>query len=316
MLVTIIGVVHSLRMEFVKEYYASRGYEVENIMIEPDSVQSFFNQLSVSKKIRKSVAQMNPDIVYCEAVFDLLIKELGVLKKKNNNIKLIFDVDSYSTSLHQKHLNQANTLFCSCELYKGYIHGAHVLYPTNGQNCLVSSPELKADELSFCVMHQKNLDMNLMVTFLRECSTKRKCVLHILGNWKQKEAFIQNVLNVGVNVVDHKELTSQSSRQEVFDQCHYGLNLRNSNKIDFECLEYMCGQLPIINSVTSDLESLCELWDIGMNINDKNYKVIAKRVCEETLVEQFEKRKHIRNLYNTYFTRKKFFEVLEEGGNV
>ena len=127
MLVTIIGVVHSLRMEFVKEYYASRGYEVENITIEPDSVQSFFNQLSVSKKIRKSVAQMNPDIVYCEAVFDLLIKELGVLKKKNNNIKLIFDVDSYSTSLHQKHLNQANTLFCSCESYRGYIHGAYVL---------------------------------------------------------------------------------------------------------------------------------------------------------------------------------------------
>ena len=94
------------------------------------------------------------------------------------------------------------------------------------------------------------------------------------------------------------------------------MNLRNSNKIDFECLEYICGQLPIINSVATDLESLCELWDIGMNINDKNYKVIAKHVCEETLVEQFEKRKHIRNLYNTYFTKKKFFEVLEEGGNV
>lgn len=34
MLVTIISVVHSLRMDFIREYYTSRGYEVENITLE------------------------------------------------------------------------------------------------------------------------------------------------------------------------------------------------------------------------------------------------------------------------------------------
>lgn len=34
MLVTIISAVHSLRMDFIKEYYTSRGYEVENITLE------------------------------------------------------------------------------------------------------------------------------------------------------------------------------------------------------------------------------------------------------------------------------------------
>lgn len=104
MLVTIISAVHSLRMQFVKEYFTSKGYEVEHMTVQPDSMHSFFNQLDVSKKIRKSVAQMNPDIVYCEALFDLLIKEIGVLKKKNNNMKLIFDVDTYTKSLHQKNI--------------------------------------------------------------------------------------------------------------------------------------------------------------------------------------------------------------------
>ena len=102
MLVTIISAVHSLRMDFIKEYYASRGYEVKNITLEKKSVQSWFAQMNVTKKIRKTIENMKPDVVYCEALFDLLIKELGVLKRKNNNMKLIFDVCEYSDSLHQK----------------------------------------------------------------------------------------------------------------------------------------------------------------------------------------------------------------------
>ena len=79
MLVTIISAVHSLRMGFVKEYYTSRGYEVENITLDKNSIQSWFAQMNISKKIRKTVMDLNPDVVYCEALFDLLIKELGVL---------------------------------------------------------------------------------------------------------------------------------------------------------------------------------------------------------------------------------------------
>ena len=91
MLVTIISAVHSLRMGFVEEYYTSRGYEVENITLDTSSVSSLFTQFKISKKIRKTIENMKPDVVYCEALFDLLIKELGVLKRKNNNMKLIFD---------------------------------------------------------------------------------------------------------------------------------------------------------------------------------------------------------------------------------
>ena len=121
MLVTIISAVHSLRMDFIKEYYTSRGYEVENITLEKKSVQSWFAQMNVSKKIRKTVMDLNPDIVYCETLFDLLIKELGVLKRKNN-MKLIFDVCEYSDSLHQKYLSQADVLFCSNEALSAFIN--------------------------------------------------------------------------------------------------------------------------------------------------------------------------------------------------
>ena len=314
MLVTIISAVHSLRMDFIKEYYTSRGYEVENITLDKNSIQSWFAQMNISKKIRKTVMDLNPDIVYCEALFDLLIKELGVLKRKNNNMKLIFDVCEYSDSLHQKYLNQADIIFCSNELYRGYVHRSIVLYPTNGQSCLTTSPEIEEDELSFCIKRNKKMDVELIVSFLRECSLIKNCVLHIIGDWKKKESFIQEVLNVGVNVVDHKDLINQGQIQDVFDQCNYGLNVLKYDGINSEALDYMCGQISIINSVQGDLKHYCELWDIGKNIDIQNYKSVARIVCNENKTVQLKRRENIRNLYDTYFTEEKFFETLDKSG--
>ena len=96
-------------------------------------------------------------------------------------------------------------------------------------------------------------------------------MLHIIGDWKQKDSFIQDVLSVGANVVDHKELETQARMQEVFDQCQYALNMKKYDGLNKESLDYMCGQIPIINSVNGDLKNLCELWDIGMNIDNENY---------------------------------------------
>lgn len=313
MLVTIISAEHSLRSKWVREYFASKGDEVKVILVDKSSVHSFFARIDFSKQLRKSLDALNPKLIYCETTIDFLMRELKVYKNKNNNVKLIFDVcDDFNVD--QKYLNQADHILCASESCRGYIHGAQVLYPTNGQSCLNTSPELSKEELFFCLIGNENIDMNFCVSFLRECSILKKCTLHILGDWKLKESFIQSVLSVGVNVVDHKELDSQSTRQEVYDQCHYGLNLMDFEGINSESLEYMCGQIPIINSIEGDLSQFCKLWDIGKNIDAQNYKIVASNICAESLDVQLNRREHMRNLYKTYFTKDKFFETLDEIG--
>ena len=158
------------------------------------------------------------------------------------------------------------------------------------------------------------MDTDLIISFLRECSSIKKCVLHVIGDWKKKESFIQDVLNIGINVVDHKELVNQNQIQEVFDECNYGLNIIKYDGINSEALEYMCGQIPIINSVQGDLKQYCELWDIGKNIDHDNYKTVAKTICEDNKSIQLKRRENIHNLYNTYFTVEKFFETLDKTG--
>ena len=155
----------------------------------------------------------------------------------------------------------------------------------------------------------------MITAFLRECSIKKKCVLHIIGNGENKEHFIQEVLCVGVNVVDHKEVYDPVQKQEIFDQCNYGFNVMKPSVVvglTMKSLDYMCAGLPIINTIQGDTKDFCEEWNIGLNLNKGNIKEMANIVCLESMDVQLQRRKNIQNLYNTYFTTKHFNATLSE----
>ncbi len=44
------------------------------------------------KQLRKSLDALSPNLIYCDATIDFLMRELTVYKNKNNNVKLVFDV--------------------------------------------------------------------------------------------------------------------------------------------------------------------------------------------------------------------------------
>ena len=77
-------------------------------------------------------------------------------------------------------------------------------------------------------------------------------------------------------------------------------------------LDYMCAGLPIINTIQGDTKNFCEEWNIGFNINKGNIKEIASQICLESMDVQLQRRKNIQTLYNTYFTKKRFYEVLDK----
>ena len=114
MLITIISAEHSLRSKWVREYFASKGDEVKIISVNTSSVHSFFAKINFLKQLRKSLDALSPNLIYCDATIDFLMRELTVYKNKNNNVKLVFDVcdDIY---VDQKYLNQGDYIFCASE---------------------------------------------------------------------------------------------------------------------------------------------------------------------------------------------------------
>ena len=111
------------------------------------------------------------------------------------------------------------------------------------------------------------------------------------------------------------EKADQREKQEILDQCNYGFNVMKSSVVvglTMKSLDYMCAGLPIINTIQGDTKNFCEEWNIGFNINKGNIKEIANQVCLESMDVQLQRRKNIQTLYNTYFTKKRFYEVLDK----
>ena len=202
-------------------------------------------------------------------------------------------------------------------LDKKYVNCGNVLYWAIDRECLPMNPYLSENELQFCYLGSINniIDIPRITAFLRECSVHKKCTLHIIGDGENKEYFIQEVLCVGVNVVDHKEVYDFQRKQEVFDQCNYGFNVMKSSVVvglTMKSLDYMCAGLPIINTIKGDTKDFCEEWDIGFNLKKSNIKEVAERVCSDSMDVQLQRRRNIQNLYNTYFTTKHFNATLQE----
>lgn len=308
MKVTIVYPYDMDRVHVLHRYYVNKGYAVSVVK---DSID---------------LEGLETDVLHCILQDFTFVKSMSLYKKRHPNIKLIFDViqieDIVNMNFFEKkrwrhmrdsYLYLADLILCSSESIKQQISRASVVYSCKEESTFRTSPEFNADELSLCVlMEEKSLDLLGILDVLRLCSSQKRCVLHIIGNSVQKENFIQNVLNVDVNVVDHKTLKDASQRQDVFDQCQYGFNMLHEQGMCQTSLEYMSAGLPIINSVTGDMEQFCSVWDVGLNVHTNTVKGVAYEISHETKQKQLERRKQVRNLYNTYFTKDVFFETLDK----
>ena len=343
------------RIHLLKKYYTSKGFDVVSVtsnfshrkkavyQAEADvvipvreyhknlSADRILSHIEFSKKARKAMEDIQPDLIHCIIPCNTLVKEMAKYKKKHHNVKVMYDIidlwpesmpiDRYKGLLpfkiwknnRDKYLSSGDVVFCECELFKKYVHCGNVLYWAIDRECLPMNPYLSEDELQFCYLGSINniIDIPRITAFLRECSAHKKCTLHIIGDGENKEYFIQEVLCVGVNVVDHKEVYDPVQKQEIFDQCNYGFNVMKSSVVvglTMKSLDYMCAGLPIINTIKGDTKDFCEEWDIGFNLNKSNIKEMANIVCSESMDVQLQRRKNIQNLYNTYFTTKHFKE--------
>ncbi len=263
------------RIHLLKKYYTSKGFDVVSVtsnfshrkkavyQAEADvvipvreyhknlSADRILSHIEFSKKARKAMEDIQPDLIHCIIPCNTLVKEMAKYKKKHHNVKVMYDIidlwpesmpiDRYKGLLpfkiwknnRDKYLSSGDVVFCECELFKKYVHCGNVLYWAIDRECLPMNPYLSENELQFCYLGSINniIDIPRITAFLRECSVHKKCTLHIIGDGENKEYFIQEVLCVGVNVVDHKEVYDFQRKQEVFDQCNYGFNVMKSSVV-------------------------------------------------------------------------------------
>lgn len=303
------------------------------------SVARLRSHYGFAKDVYHTIDNLQPDFIHCLIPPNALVASLAKYKGNHDNVKLFFDVidvwpetmpiKSFKSffpfrvwkQMRDDHLNQADVIFTECELFQTVLPEScqpkmKTLFWSREEMPLDMPLHLSEEEMHFCYLGAINniIDIDRISSFLGACQKHKPTVLHIIGHGESKETLIQEVKKNNVSVIDHGSIYEQEQKQEIFNLCHYGLNVMKDSVVvglSMKSLDYMCGQLPLINTIGGDTHVLCQKTQLGYNIDDSSIQQIAKAVCEETTEENKRHREIVKEIYLSHFCKDSFFETLD-----
>ena len=335
--VTVITSDYSHRL---KEKYQNNKADIQL------SVRPYNKNLSIdlrshdefAKKVKEYLETLRPEIIHCIIPCNSLCKTMSAYKKEHD-VKLIFDVnDLWPESLpvgnvkhlfpftlwkntRDKYIEHADMILSECDYFKEILHKEHStkwhtlhfakkMHPSN----TVSTFTLK--EFSFCYLGSINniIDIDLIVDFLSTCSKVRKVNLHIIGSGEKKELLIEKLRQNSIQVIDHGYIFEQEKKQEILDQCQYGFNVMKDSVmvgLTMKSMDYMCGGLPMINTIKGDTAKICDEYSVGYNLTKDSISEIVSLIEKETIEENRQKRETIKRVFMENFSQEAFNKTLE-----
>ena len=137
----------------------------------------------------------------------------------------------------------------------------------------------------------------MIVDFLCTCAKVRKVNLHIIGGGEKKELLIEQLRQKPIQVIDHGYIFEQEKKQEILDQCQYGFNVMKDSVmvgLTMKSMDYMCGGLPMINTIKGDTAKICDEYLVGYNLSKDSINEIVLYLKKKQLKKIDKKEKQSR----------------------
>ncbi|MBB5185033.1 hypothetical protein HNQ43_001081 [Faecalicoccus acidiformans] len=304
------------------------------------SIARIRSHIDFSKRAYHAINSQVLDVLHVLIPCNSLAKTMSMYKRKHPQTRLIFDlIDLWPETMpiskwknrfpftvwknvRDRYLDTADLVYTECDLFHRVLHQEgnpkfHTLYWARQEMPLQRKMDLKENEISFCYLGSMNniIDIDFIAQFCETCSKYKKVKLHLIGDGESKKELIYQVKMKKVEVIDHNKVFDQVEKQKIFDQCHFGFNVMKENVVvglTMKSLDYMCGQLPIINTIPGDTKDFCEKENIGFHVSHDCIKPMAKVICGQTIQENSIQRENIKSLYLRYFTKQSFVNGINQ----
>lgn len=293
-----------------------------------------------AKEAFKLVEKYNPGLVYAIIPPNSIAKFAAKYKKKHKEVKLIFDlIDlwtetmpigkikeyppfSFWKSLRDKNLKYANKVITECDLYQEVLKKqllnikADTLYLAKRKEKIETEPILNVEQIHLCYLGSINniIDISKITQLIKSINSIKPVTLHIIGDGESKELLLEEVKNTGANVVYYGKVYDSKKKQEIFDKCHFGLNIMKETVcvgLTMKSIDYFEAGLPIINTIQADTERIVQKYNIGLNLIGNNVHDIADKATKFNLEDLLIMRKNTRKIFDDLFSVKAFDAKLE-----
>lgn len=307
------------------------------------SWQRLYGHYAFSKEVRRFLEKWQPDHIHCLIPANSLAMQMDRYKKSHPEVSLCFDVidmwpeslpmDSWIQktppaliwkSLRNKHLQAADYVFAECALFANQLEeqtgiNSEVLYWTISDEPTVDSPNLPQDHLALCYLGSVNniIDIDWIEAFITEIANLVPVNLHLIASGEKKEEMISRLEPI-CEITDHGAVYEAKEKQQIFSQCHFGLNIMKENimvGLSMKSLDYLKGGLPIINSLDGDLHTWIDEAFCGMNVRRDDVSYSAQKLLHYKPSQHLRMRQNAKALYDAVFSREAFEEHLLETFN-
>lgn len=290
------------------------------------SLQRMRSHVHLSKAIFTYVERKieSIDLLWVLAPPNSFVKDAARLKRKYSKLKLVFDIiDMWPETMpigriknfypikiwgdiRDKNINIADFVVTECDLYqmklKKYVSAKKMktIYLARESETYHFKPNLPKDKIALCYLGSINhiIDIPEIGRVIQGFQKYQDVELHIIGGGEKKKELLTVAQSMGVDVIDYGMIYDKTKKQEIFDCCHYGINIYKKNVfigLTMKCIDYFEGGLPIINNIKGDTWKFVEQYQCGINVPhqyyyDDEFRKNAREVFERNFsVRNFEK---------------------------
>lgn len=304
------------------------GYEMVHVKpyIKNLSADRLMSHHYFSKDAIARVEQLRPKLLWVLVPPNSLVKDAAAYKRKHPDSKLVLDlIDmwpetmpisrfkslppfSFWRELRDKYLSHADAVVTECSLYQSLLKDKcmperlHTLHLARHIQPRRINPAPPQDRVALCYLGSINniIDIPCIAEIVRNID--RNVELHIVGDGEKREELIEEATAAGAKVFFHGKVYNPERKQEIFDLCHFGLNIMKDSVfvgLTMKSMDYFeCG-LPIINNIRGDTWNFVEEYALGLNYAK------GARISQEQLLTAALGRPNIRTFFEKYFS----FEV-------
>lgn len=286
-----------------------------------------------AKDVLTRLDKLKPKLLWVMVPPNSLVERAAEYKKAHSECKLVLDfIDMWPETmpiskfksmppftnwrdLRDTNLVAADAIVTECDLYHTILEkhyapdNIHTLYLARKAGEYCSRPQLPEDRVALCYLGSINniIDIPLIVQIIK--GIQQSVDFHIIGDGENCQMLIDAAQQAGANVVFHGKVYDSREKQQIFDRCHFGLNIMKKSVfvgLTMKSIDYFEGGLPIINNIKGDTWQFVEQKGIGINVET------GKNINWETIDTIQRNRKFVRTFFQENFTEETFHNRVHE----
>ncbi len=297
------------------------------------SPQRLISHYGFAQAAFEKMEAFRPDLLWVFAPPNSLAKVSALYKKAHPEVKLVMDfIDMWPETmpipllkglppftnwrdLRDDYVPYADAVVTECALYQTILgekcapEKMHTLYLARKTQDAVSKPRLPEDRIALCYLGSINniIDISRIAEIIR--GIDGKVDLHIIGDGEKRRELVDEAAKAGANVIFHGKIYDRTEKQEIFDKCHFGLNIMKDSVfvgLTMKSMDYFAGGLPIINNIKGDTWELVREYGVGINYP------LGQPLSREELLSVQRKREKIFQMFDAMFTKPAFDKKLQD----